>query len=52
MLVAIYHMLKEKEQFRDLGCNYYNEINRDKIAKRHVDGLKRLGYDVALAETG
>jgi len=51
MLVAIYHMLKNKVPFHDLGNNYYDEINRDKIIKRHVDCLKRFGLDVALPGT-
>jgi len=51
MLVAIYHMLKNNESFKDLGCNYFEEKDKDKLIKRHVDALKKYGYDVALSDS-
>ena len=47
MLLAIYAILKNKESFRDLSSNYYNEINHDKILNRNIQS-QRLGFSVTL----
>ncbi len=48
MLIPIYHMLKEKVPFCDLGADYYSVINQEKIIKRNLRSLKRLGVDVMI----
>jgi hypothetical protein len=47
MLVAIYFILKNKESFKDLGCTYYEENNKDNLIKKHMNSLKKLGVDVS-----
>ena len=48
MLIAIYHMLKEKVPYRDLGVDYYSDINQEKIIKRNIRLLEKLGIDVII----
>lgn len=51
MLTAIYHILKKREPYRDLGSSYYNDLNREKIIKRNIRSLERLGINV-LVQSG
>ncbi len=48
MLIAIYHILKEKVPYRDLGVDYYSDINKEKIIKRNLRSLEKLGVDVII----
>ena len=48
MLKAIYHILKEKVSYCDLGADYYSNINQDKIIKRNLRSLEKLGVDVII----
>ncbi|MDO4272260.1 MAG: hypothetical protein Q4D16_01200 [Eubacteriales bacterium] len=36
MLIAIYHMLKEKVPYHDLGADYYSVINQDKLIRKNL----------------
>lgn len=46
MLIAIYHMLKEKVPFVDLGADYYNQFNKERKARHHIKQLEKLGVYV------
>lgn len=46
MLAAIYHILKEGVDFRDLGANYYNQFNRERKIQAYLKKLKELGWEV------
>jgi transposase len=48
MLLAIYNILKHKQQFVDLGSNYYNTVNTEKIMNRHIKSLEKLGFEVSV----
>jgi len=48
VLVIIYHVLHDKEDYKELGGNYFDEQNRHAIEKRLVRRLEKLGYQVAL----
>lgn len=48
MLTAAYHMLKNRQPYRDLGADHFQRADRDKIAKRLVRKLTDLGFDVSL----
>lgn len=48
MLIAIYHILKEKVPYHDLGANYYSAINQEKLIKRNLRSLEKLGVDVII----
>jgi transposase len=50
LLVIVYHLLKDKTEYRDLGPDYYDKWNRDALIRRHVHRLKELGVTVIVAE--
>lgn len=46
MLIAIYHILKEKVDFKDLGSEYYNQFNRERKISAYLKKLKSLGCEI------
>ena len=48
MLIAIYYMIKEDKEYKDLGADYYNQFNTEKKANSYIKKLKELGYDVQI----
>ena len=48
ILIAIYHMLKNNEDFKDLGADYYNKFNTEKKANSYLKKLATLGYEIDL----
>lgn len=48
MLIAIYHILKEKVPYHDLGADYYSIINQEKIINRNIRTLEKLGVNVMI----
>ena len=49
MALAIYHMLLNREHFYDLGSDYFNTIYAEKIKKRNIQSLEKLGFSVSLS---
>ena len=49
MLIAIFHIINDKVDFKDLGADYYNQFNRERKANGMLKKLKALGYDVTIA---
>lgn len=45
MLTAIYHILKNKTAFHDLGSDYYDSFNRDRKINSYLKRLKALGWE-------
>ena len=50
ILVIAYHILKDKVGYKELGGDYLDRRNKDKVERYHVNKLRQLGYDVLLAE--
>lgn len=48
MLIAIYYMIKEDREFKELGADFYNKFNKEKKANSYMKKLKELGYDVQI----
>ena len=48
ILVTAYHMLKQKRHFLELGGDFFDVINRDKVRNRLVQRLTKLGFEVQL----
>ena len=46
LLVVIYHVLSTGRSFEDLGFDYFNDREADKIARHHIRRLEALGYTV------
>lgn len=45
MLIAIYHILKNKTAFHGLGSDYYDSFNRDRKINSYLKRLKALGWE-------
>lgn len=50
MITSIYHMLLRNQPYQDLGDNHFDEINHQKVVKRSLRRLEKLGYKVILTE--
>jgi hypothetical protein len=48
MLVSIYHMIKKKEPYKELGSDYLDNINRERIIKNLKKRIESFGYTVEL----
>lgn len=48
MLRAIYHMVKEDVDYRDLGLDHFDRHDRDRSVRRLRTRLEKLGYVVEL----
>jgi len=46
--VIIYHVLKYKKPFFDLGADYFDKLNAAHIKRHHVKRLESLGFKVNL----
>lgn len=44
MIIAIYHMLKNNQPFKDLGSNYYTQFNTEKKISAYLKKLSDLGW--------
>ena len=50
MVVALWHMLTRGVAHHDLGPNYFEHRNTERLRRHHVRRLERLGYGVVLVE--
>ena len=48
MLTAIYYILRDNVEYRDLGATYLDTIDRTRLSRRLVRRLENLGYHVEL----
>jgi transposase len=48
ILVIIYHMLRDKKPYADLGADYFDKLDTARIERHHVRRLEQLGYTVTL----
>jgi hypothetical protein len=51
LLVIIYHVLREKQPYTDLGADYFDKLDTARIERHHVRRLEQLGYTVTLTPT-
>ena len=51
ILIAGYHILKKKEEYKELGVNYLDTRKKDSITTSYVKRLTALGYNVTLEDT-
>jgi hypothetical protein len=49
MLLEAYHILKDKQQFKNLRINYFTTMNSEEIKNRNIRLLQNLGFEVILA---
>jgi transposase len=48
ILIIMYHLLRDRGTYHDLGGNYFDEHDRQVVQKHLVRRLERLGYQVEL----
>jgi hypothetical protein len=51
LLLIIYHLLKDRQPYRELGPGYLDEKAAEAAKRRALRTLGQLGYDVTLQET-
>jgi transposase len=52
VLVSIYHVLRTKKPYADLGPDYFDQLEAARIERHHVRRLEQLGYTVTLSPKG
>ncbi|MFZ0790978.1 MAG: hypothetical protein WAM94_15310, partial [Chromatiaceae bacterium] len=50
ILTAVYHIIRDGTPYKDLGFNYSQPSDRERIARRSVARLRQLGYVVTLSK--
>jgi transposase len=48
LLVIIYHMLRDKQPYRDLGATFFETREKERVVKGALRRLEGLGYTVTL----
>lgn len=48
VLVIAYHILKRQQPYTDLGADYFDTLDSERIQRHHISRLNALGYDVEL----
>jgi len=48
ILAIVYHLLKEKKEYHELGPNYYEERRHTQVSKQAIRKLESLGYKVTI----
>jgi hypothetical protein len=51
MIVRVWVVLKRREPYADLGGDYFDQRDRDRVVRRSVNRLTALEYRVILEET-
>jgi transposase len=49
LLVIIYHVLKNNVEYHDLGPDYFDKLEPERLRRYLVKRLQHLGFDVALS---
>jgi len=48
VLVIISHLLRTKKPYTDLGADYFDQLDKQRIERHHIRRLEQLGYTVTL----
>jgi len=48
LLVIIYHVLLTKKPYSDLGADYFDQREKTRLERHHIQRLEHLGYTVTL----
>lgn len=48
LLVVCYYLLKRQVSFQDLGVDYFDQLNQQRLTRYFVKRLNRLGHEVVL----
>jgi transposase len=47
--VVIYHVLRNRQAYTELGIDYLDRLDATRIERHHVRRLEQLGYTVTLS---
>ena len=50
ILVGAYYILKNGVSYKELGMNYLDNRNKERVSKYYMNKLLQLGYEVLLTE--
>src|SRR5439155_125356 len=50
LLVIAYHVLRDGQPYRELGGDYFEHLNADRLTRYHTKRLAALGYAVTLTK--
>lgn len=48
LLVIVYHVLRDKQPYRDLGAHYFESLDTERLTRQALRRLEALGYTVTL----
>lgn len=48
VLCIIFHMLSTDQPYRDIGPDFYDQRNKEKLIRQQIHRLERLGYQVVV----
>lgn len=48
ILVIVYHVLKRDTSYQELGAHYYDERDKQQVARRAIKRLEKLGFKVTV----
>ena len=49
LLVIVYHVLCDKKPYSDLGADYFNNLDKERLTRQALRRLEALVYDVTLS---
>ena len=47
IVIAAFYILRDDIQFKELGIDYLNNVDKDKALNYHLKRINDLGYDVS-----
>jgi transposase len=50
LLIACYHILKDKVEYKDLGGDYLVKNKKEQLVKHYLKKLDKLGYPGVIQE--
>lgn len=50
VLTICYHVLREQRPYDDLGPDYFDRLDADRLQRHHVRRLQQLGFDVTISK--
>jgi len=50
--VNFYHMITKRMPYQELGANYFDTLDRERLTRHTVKRLEALGYEVTLTPKG
>jgi transposase len=51
LLVIAYHVLRDGQSYRELGSDYFDHRNAQRLTRYHTQRLAALGYEVTLTKS-